>query len=258
MDSFIQGDRFIMKVLFSPSETKTRFTCHPKLNEKSFVFPLLYAKRMEVLAHYNTFIQKASLPMLQKLFGLKEEDKINELCLHPITSLLTCKAIERYDGVAYDYLSYQTLDAVSQAWIDKNVMIFSNLFGPLLAEDLIPYYKLQQGEHLAAFRPELFYKEHFSASIDHWAEGELILDLRAGFYEKFYTLKQPYITMKFLKKGKAMSHFAKAYRGKVLRAIAREQPSNEEMLSKIAFDDLRICEIKQSTYKREYVYDIID
>lgn len=247
-----------MKVLFSPSETKTHFTHHPKLNEKSFAFPSLYAKRLEVLTQYTTFIQKASLPMLQKLFGLKEEEKIDELRLHPITNLFTCKAIERYDGVAYNHLSYKALDAEAQTWIDTNVMIFSNLFGPLLAGDLIPYYKLQQGEHLGSFRPELFYKEHFSASIDHWLEGEFILDLRAGFYEKFYTLKQPYITMKFLKKGKTVSHFAKAYRGKVLRAIACAQPSNEEMLSKIAFDDLRICEIKQNRYKREYVYDIID
>ncbi len=247
-----------MKVLFSPSETKTRITRYPKINENSFVFPPSYAKRLEVLTLYNNFIQKASLPMLQKLFGLKEEEKINELRLHSITNLLTCKAVERYDGVAYDYLSYKTLDDVAQTWIDKNVMIFSNLFGPLLAENLIPYYKLQQGESLDAFKPEFFYKEHFSASIDNWLEGETVLDLRAGFYEKFYTLKQPYITMKFLKKGKSVSHFAKAYRGKVLRAIACEQPSNEEMLLKITFDDLRICEIKQSTYKREYVYDIID
>ena len=68
-----------MKVLFSPSETKTRITRHPKINENSFVFPPSYAKRLEVLTLYNNFIQKASLPMLQKLFGLKEEEKINEL-----------------------------------------------------------------------------------------------------------------------------------------------------------------------------------
>lgn len=247
-----------MKILFSPSETKTHVTNHLELNKDSFIFPSYYDKRLEVIAIYTNYIQKASLPMLQKLFGLKEEHKINELRISPIANLLTCKAIDRYNGVAYDHLSYKTLNTVSQTWIDKNVMIFSNLFGPLLAEDLIPYYKLQQGEHLDTFRPELFYKKHFSAFIDNWLEGEVVLDLRAGFYEKFYTLKQPYITMKFLKKGKVVSHFAKAYRGKVLRAIAHEQPSNEEMLSKMPFEDLRICEIKQSTYKREYVYEIID
>ena len=247
-----------MKVLFSPSETKTHFAHHPSIDEKSFVFPALYSKRLEVLNAYETYINLASMENLQKLFGIKDIKKAEDLRLESLHHHFTCKAIERYDGVAYDYLAYNTLKADSQAWIDENVMIFSNLFGPILAKDLIPYYKLQQGESLDTFKPELFYKDHFSASIDQWIKDETILDLRAGFYEKFYTLKQPYITMKFLKTGKVVSHFAKAYRGKVLREIAHLKPIDEEAFLKIAFENLRIVEIKQNNLKREYICEIID
>lgn len=247
-----------MKVLFSPSETKKRLTSHTNIDVNSFIFPTHYTKRIEVMDIFNTYIQEAPIASLQKLFGLKDELKIKELLKPSLKELLTCKAIERYDGVAYNYLSYKTLDISAQKWIDENVMIFSNLFGPLLAKDLIPYYKLQQGEALGSFKPELFYKEHFSSSIDHWLDGETILDLRAGFYEKFYTLKQPYSTIKFLKGGKTVSHFAKAYRGKLLRKIANIKPLNESMFTEIVFEDLRICEIKQNKYKREYIYEIID
>ena len=73
-----------------------------------------------------------------------------------------------------------------------------------------------------------------------------------------YTLKQPFITMKFLKNGKTVSHFAKAYRGKVLQTLAITQPTSEAMFAEIAFENLHIREIKQSKYKKEYVYDIID
>jgi len=248
----------VMKILFSPSETKTNKAFLPAINEKSFIFRHLYEKRMEVIGRYQDIIQKQDIASLSTLFGIKDAQKCLALSHINLFSALTCKAIERYDGVAYDYLHYPTLLESAQNFIDHHVLIFSNLFGPLLAGENIPEYKLSQGETLEGFKPELFYKEAFSPSLDAMLEDEFIVDLRAGFYEKFYTLKQPYITMKFLKKGKSVSHFAKAYRGKVLRAIACEQPSNEEMLLKITFDDLRICEIKQSTYKREYVYDIID
>lgn len=247
-----------MKILFSPSEAKTQLLSEPCIGKQSFIFPSLYPKRLEVLRIYDAYCQKASLPELEKLFGIKDARKIEELLMLPLEKAFTCKAIERYSGVAYEHLSYSTLEKNSQHWIDENVMIFSNLFGPLLAKDLIPHYKLQQGEALGPFKPEVFYKAQGSASIDAWLKDDAVLDLRAGFYEKFYTLRQPYNTMKFLKKGKVVSHFAKAYRGNVLRQLALFKPKSEEAFTQIAFENLRIVEIKQSALKREYVYEIID
>jgi len=247
-----------MNVLFSPSETKTSYTYDSALDTQSFIFPSLFDKRRDVLTHYQDFLQQASLEELQKLFGLKDEQKVLDLRSANLFTSLTCKAIERYDGVAYNYLSYATLDASSQEWIDTHVMIFSNLFGPLLAKDKLPEYKLQQGESLGTFKPEVFYKKYFSDAITKWLGDELILDLRAGFYEKFYTLKRPYLTMKFLKRGKVVSHFAKAYRGKVLRTLALEQPKNEDEFAHIAFENLRILEITQQGFKKELLCEIVD
>ena len=47
------------------------------------------------------------------------------------------KAIERYDGVAYDYLKYSDLNNDEKDYIDFNVIIFSNLYGPILASDKV-------------------------------------------------------------------------------------------------------------------------
>jgi len=247
-----------MNVLFSPSETKTSYTYDSALDTQSFIFPSLFDKRRDVLTHYQDFLQQASLEELQKLFGLKDEQKVLDLRSANLFTSLTCKAIERYDGIAYNYLSYPTLDASSQGWIDTHVMIFSNLFGPLLAKNGLPEYKLQQGESLGTFKPEIFYKEYFSDAITEWIGDEPILDLRAGFYEKFYTLKRPYLTMKFLKQGKVVSHFAKAYRGKVLRTLALEKPKSEDDFFHIAFDNLRILEISQRGFKKELLCEIVD
>jgi len=247
-----------MKILFSPSETKSELTTHGKLEKTSLIFPYLYEKRLQVLKNYQALLTTHDLPTLQQLFGIKDTQKILAQASKPIFDALTCKAILRYSGIAYDHLRFETLNENAHAYIEANAMIFSNLFGPLLAGDLIPEYKLQQGESLAGFKTEAFYKEHFSDAIDTWLGDECVLDLRAGFYEKFYTLKRPYITMKFLKNGKVVSHFAKAYRGQVLREIALHQPKDEKELSAIAFTDLRIKEILEQKLKREYVFTIID
>lgn len=247
-----------MKILFSPSESKTYLGTHPVIAQNSFIFPHLFEKRLEVLKQYHDFLASAAPCALQQILGVKDENTIANIRSYPIHESLTCKAIERYNGVAYTALSYETLDPSSQHYIDTNVLIFSNLFGPLLAHDSIPPYKLKQGESIGAFKPEVFYKKYFSQDLDQWLKEGLILDLRAGFYEKFYTLKQPYLSMKFLKNGKSVSHFAKLYRGKVLRFLAQNNLQSEDALSVILPKELTLVEIKQGTFKREYVYNVID
>jgi hypothetical protein len=137
--------------------------------------------------------------------------------------------------------------------------------GDLVSRDgnYIPFipknqYSIFTAYNLNGFKTESFYKEHFSDAIDAWIGNESVLDLRAGFYEKFYTLKRPYVTMKFLKNGKVVSHFAKAYRGEVLRQIAIHQPHDEKELGEIHFKGLHIHEIITQKLKREYVFTIID
>jgi len=247
-----------MKILFSPSETKTNKAFLPCINESSFIFPHLNEKRMEVIQRYQDILVKQDINSLILLFGIKDAQRCLALSRINLFSALTCKAIERYDGVAYDYLRYATLLESSQNFIDNHVLIFSNLFGPLLAGENIPEYKLSQGETLDGFKPEVFYKEVFSPSLDAMLEDEFIVDLRAGFYEKFYTLKKPFVTAKFLKNGKVVSHFAKAYRGKMVRQLSLSKPQNEEEFQKINFEHLRIAEILRTKFKNEYVFEIID
>ncbi|MDD2383091.1 MAG: YaaA family protein [Sulfurospirillaceae bacterium] len=247
-----------MKILFSPSETKTSHGTFQPISEQSFLFPELYSKRLEVLKRYQDILNQCDLTTLQQLFGIKDKSKCLELATSDIFSTLTYKAIERYSGVAYESLSYHTLSQEEKDFLDHNTIVFSNLFGPLLANNLLPDYKLHQGISLLGFRPELFYKDIFTPALDSFLKNEFIIDLRAGFYEKFYTLKQPYITMKFLKNGKVVSHFAKAYRGLMLRELAHYKPINEDALRLIRFENLSIYEIVTSKLKTEYVFNIID
>ncbi|RKO64109.1 hypothetical protein CKA54_06970, partial [Campylobacter sp. P255] len=210
-----------MKILFSPSEGKSKLDTHGSINEHSFVFSNLYSKRLEVIQYYQDYITHSSQDDLKKFFGIKDDSEIKELCSNMLDKNTT-KAIERYSGVAFDHLDYKSLNSNAQDYIDENVLIFSNLFGPILAKDLIPYYKLKQGEKIKNFNIEKFYKDNFSNALDIFLEDELVVDLRAKFYEKFYIVNKPFLSFTFLKNSKALSHFVKAYRGKILRLLARE------------------------------------
>ena len=244
-----------MKILFSPSEGKT------KEGDLSFDINQLTFKsfnRLELLNSYQNFLNKASFEQLSKLFGLKKDKDINENKNINIFNEPVLKAIQKYEGVAYEHLNYSSLSNTQKDFIDNNVIIFSNLFGPILAKDKIPYYRLKQGEKIESFDIAKFYKDNFSDELDEFLKNELVIDLRAAHYEKFYTIKKEYITCKFLKNGKVVSHWAKAYRGLLLKELSKYQPQSEDEFASIEFENLNIKEIVKKGRKKEYVYEIIN
>lgn len=244
-----------MKILFSPSETKKEGGESKVISQNNFLFSEHFEKRLEILNKYNDFLKIATKEQLEKLFGTKKDDIINKYKTDIFKSPVL-KAIERYEGVAYDYLSYNNLENNAKKYIDENVIIFSNLIGPILAKDEIPDYKLKQSETFENLKIDKFYSDNFSEALDEFLENDDILDLRAGFYEKFYTIKKPYYTMKFMKDNKVISHFAKAYRGEVLKLLAKNQIQTFEQLLDMQIPNLSIVEIKEQKLKKEIVFSI--
>ena len=84
------------------------------------------------------------------------------------------------------------------------------------------------------------------------------LDLRAGFYHKFYVPSSYYTTLKFLKEGKVVSHWAKAYRGIVLRHIAKAHIDTIEDFIRLDIPNLAVQEIIEKKNHREIVYNILN
>ena len=245
-----------MKILFSPSESKSLENSCGSVKLDTFLFDNLTNKREYALKQYQNFIDNATKDKLKKLFGIKNEKLLETLEGINIFTDHTQKAILRYNGVGYEYLSYSSLSQEGQYFLDNHMIIFSNLFGPILAKSCIPYYKLKQGEKIETFSFENFYKKEFSSSLDKYLETELVIDLRAAFYEKFYLPGIRYYTFKFLKNSKVVSHWAKAYRGKVARELAIYQPQDEKELMDIEFQNLKIKEIKEIKNKKELIFEI--
>lgn len=246
-----------MYILFSPSEGKKLEGDFPALNTQELLFPQLQESRQPLLKTYNELILKGSEEQLHDLTGIKKEEEIRKY-RHDLFTSATMPALQRYDGVAYDYLDLSTLSQNEKDYLYKQTVIFSNLFGPLRGGDLIPAYKFKQGSTLDGIVTEKVYKKEFSSALDTLLEDELVLDLRAGFYEKFYALQKPFITMKFLKGGKSVSHWAKAYRGKVLRTLAQIQPKDEKELLDTDYDGLKFIEsIPYKSKGTMLVYEVL-
>lgn len=240
----------MLKILFSPSEGKNPGGTEVKKD-------LLGATnaRDEILKAYNEIVLSGDEDAIKNLFGIKKFSDCTPYIVDIFNSELMC-AIERYQGVAYDYLEFNSLNKDAQTYLKNNTIIFSNLYGPILGGDTIANYKVKQGNYIGDIAPDKFYKDRFSYQLDLYLQNDEILDLRAGYYDKFYKITKPYTTLKFLKNGKTVSHWAKAYRGIILRELARNNISSIEEFKKLEIDNINLQEIKVVNNKTEIIYNI--
>ena len=242
----------MLKILFSPSEGKNS----DGLADQKELFGALDARK-EILDAYNDIVLSGDEERIKALFGYKKFSEcvpyINDIYNSPLMA-----AIERYSGVAYDYLQYAQLSPDAQSFLQKHTLIFSNLYGPILGGDTIANYKVKQGNCIGSIAPDKFYKERFSYQLDLYLAQHDVLDLRAGYYDKFYKISKPYTTLKFLKNGKTVSHWAKAYRGIVLREIAKNNIQSIDEFTKLEIQNLSVHEVKKIKNKTEIVYNIME
>jgi hypothetical protein len=240
--------------LFSPSEGKRPGGEDMPLDSDMILFGL--EPRKAILDTYNSIVSGSDEKEVLSLFGLKKPEDAAPY-LTDIYTAPTLPAVERYDGVAYEYLDYPTLDADARSYLGTHLIIFSNLFGPLRGGDRIPTYKVKQGNTIGDIAPERYYKAAFNDALDAMTNDSEILDLRAGYYDKFFKPSRPVTSMKFIKGGKVVSHWAKAYRGIVLRHLAQHRFETIDALLASEIPGLHCKELLEKRGKREAVFEII-
>ena len=240
-----------MKILFSPSEGK-----HSGGNTQQQELFGATEARKTILEAYRSIVLSQNRAAIQELFGFKKFSDCKPYIVDIFNTALM-PAIARYDGVAYDYLQYKDQQSDTQSYLREHTIIFSNLYGPILGGDTIANYKVKQGNSIGDIAPDKFYKDRFSYQLDLYLQDKDVLDLRAGYYDKFYKVTKSYTTLKFLKEGKVVSHWAKAYRGIVLREVAKAGIDSLEAFNSLEIEGLSVHEIKKTKNKTEIVYEII-
>jgi cytoplasmic iron level regulating protein YaaA (DUF328/UPF0246 family) len=132
----------------------------------------------------------------------------------------TAPAITRYTGVVYDALDYLSLTDSEQQRANEVVWVFSALFGPLRASDLIPTYRLSADSKLPGGKLAPRWS-HYADAI--WAD-DFTLDLRSEAYRALAPLTPGSgVFVRVVTDGAtgrvAVGHANKATKGRLVRDV---------------------------------------
>lgn len=227
-----------MKIFFSPSEGKHK-PRHQDLAQKLQLESLMGHQIIkESLEAYLELLKKGDDSEICKLFGSKKIDLDTlELCTKILDSECM-QALRLYSGVAYDALDFESLDSNSQEFLYQRTYIFSNLFGAVNARNMLPFYKFNQNYKNKKLGISILYAR-LKEVLDEEFKKEDVLDLRAEVYIKSYESKGRVLRPIFFKNGKKLSHFAKYYRGVMLRSIAEARIDDLDCIEGMVIKDLK-------------------
>lgn len=255
-----------MWILFAPSEKKCVHHAKETKPQRNFYENFICKNLDEILKAYAQFLQTEPEVEIQKLFGKKTLNLQELAAAQNLLDSSLLEAINRYVGVAFSALNFDTLNPAEKAYVCEHLLIFSNLFGLLRAGDRIPYYDLKQGEGFKSANLSFNTKQFYAKNLENiWGfllqndststkaqdkKSLEFLDLRAGFYQKCFPLNKIPTSFNigkclvyepnFIKNGKVVSHYAKHYRGVLLRVCAKEKLQCLQDLNNLYIEGLEL------------------
>lgn len=138
----------------------------------------------------------------------------------------TMPAIERYTGVMYDSIGYQSFGESAREVFDQTVVIMSGLFGMVSPKDLIPDYKLKMGAALLRRKTcATVWKPIISKSLKDVVDDGVIWDLlpleHSAAWDPATVPYSARFTFKFLEqteqgKLKTITHLSKVLKGALI------------------------------------------
>jgi cytoplasmic iron level regulating protein YaaA (DUF328/UPF0246 family) len=226
-------------VLLPPSETKRARGDEPALALDSLSSPTLHPLRVELVTELVELA--ADRPAARRALGISasQDSEIDRNAA--LRTAPTLPAIRRYTGVLYDALDVRSLRGAAADRAMKRLAVVSALFGLLRADDRIPAYRLSATSKLpgrptlaARWRPAL---EPVLADV---AERELVVDLRSGSYAALGKVPGAVTVEVIAEHGDGrrtvVSHFNKAHKGRLARALAttRSEPADAAAVAAVA------------------------
>ena len=146
-------------ILLPPSEGKATGGEGDPWESVDQSFPGLADPRREVV---NALVEAmgGSPEARSKLLGVKAARAEEATAVNLVVATApTMPAIDRYTGVLYDALDYPSLPAKVRRGVDRQVVVFSGLWGLVRPTDPIPDYKLKMGASLPGLgKPARFWK----------------------------------------------------------------------------------------------------
>ncbi|MBB2949186.1 hypothetical protein FB565_008991 [Actinoplanes lutulentus] len=227
-----------MLILLPPSEGKTTATTGDPVDHAALWLPELATARTRVLNRLVALCKRTSersvtdsLTVLGLSAGQRDEIARNAV-LHTAPA---APASEVYTGVLYEALDPAGLTGESREWLDRTAVVFSGLWGAVRLGDRIPAYRCSIGVALPAPVGGLtpYWKKALKPALDR-LEGP-VLDLRSGAYVAMWAPGAQSAQVRVLHertvggvtKRSVVSHFNKATKGRLVRALAEDRATPE-------------------------------
>lgn len=226
-------------ILLPPSEGKASGGTGPAVDLDSLSFPELEAERTTVCAALGTAMKKDEASR-SKLLGVKASALVAATAANRgVLTAPTMPAIERYTGVLYDALDVDSLSSRDRKRLDRQVLIFSGLWGVVRPNDLIPDYKLKMGATLARLgKLSTWWRATLSTTISATVDGTVVWNLLPKEHDNAWTPAVPdgrsacgpsaIISVRFLDEGAAkngvrsfttVNHWNKLLKGALVRFV---------------------------------------
>ncbi len=225
-------------ILLPPSEGKAAGGDGVPWNEASQSFPELAGPREEVVAALVRAM-RGSIDARSKILGVGAARTTEATAANlAVGSAPTLPAIGRYTGVLYDALDYPSLPAPLRRQVDRQVLIFSGLWGVVRPTDPIPDYKLKMGASLPGFgKPARFWKPLLTHEL---TDAEVVWDLLPNEHSAAWdpTVVRRRMRVRFLddiekdggRRLVAVSHWNKLLKGSLVRFVVRNQADDPGQL----------------------------
>jgi uncharacterized protein len=242
-------------ILLPPSEGKTPASAGDPVDLATLWLPGLTTARKRVLSRLVGLCKRTSARSVAeslRALGLTDGQKAEIIRNGELGQAPSAPAAEIYSGVLYEALDAASVGATAREWLVDNVVVFSGLWGVVRLDDRIPAYRCAIGATLPAPVGGLtsYWKKALKAHLDRAAGAQPVLDLRSGSYAAMWT--PPAATSAGVRvlhertvggetQRSVVSHFNKATKGRVVRALAEagvRPESVDEMVT--ALRDLKL------------------
>ncbi|GIF03774.1 peroxide stress protein YaaA [Actinoplanes siamensis] len=228
-----------MLILLPPSEGKTPAASGEPLDLAGLWLPELAPARQRVLTKLVAMCRRSSARSIADslgVLGLSEGQRAEIARNAELPDAPAAPAAEVYTGVLYEALDVETLDDAARAWLLPAAVVFSGLWGVVRLGDRIPAYRCSVGVTFPAPVGGLaaYWKKGLRKALDQAAADGPVLDLRSGAYAAMWAPPAESASrvaalrvlhervVDGVPKRSVVSHFNKATKGRLVRALATE------------------------------------
>ena len=228
-----------MIVLLPPSETKRPGGDGAPLRLGALSVPELTPLRAALV---DELVELAASPEASRKALAISASQDSEIQRNAeLRSAPTMPAIDRYTGVLYDALDVGSLRGATATRARARLAVGSALFGLLRADAPIPAYRLSAASKLPAGGTLASrWKPVLEPVLAQFQQQELIVDLRSGSYEALGKIPGAVTVDVYTEhpdgRRTVVSHFNKAHKGRLARALAgsRAEPADAAAVAAVA------------------------